>query len=82
MVLRSQWKRTYLKHENLHSDDEDDDDEADSRMSEDSCSSSTEREFEALKLKPEGGPKLFYRVLGEAKRIVLSVFLSLFPVFY
>ncbi len=41
-----------------------------------------EREFEALKFKPEGGPKLSYRVLGEAKRIVLSVFLSLFLVFY
>ncbi|KAK0436272.1 hypothetical protein EV421DRAFT_1908141 [Armillaria borealis] len=66
-VTVPQWKRTYVKHENLYSDDEDDDDEVESGISEDSCSSSTEREFEALKFKPEGGPKLFY--LEEAKQI-------------
>lgn len=69
-VAVAQWKRTYLKHENLHSDDEDDDDEAESGMSADLCSSSMEGEFEALKFKPERGLKLFYCVLEAVKQIV------------
>ncbi|KAK0185336.1 hypothetical protein F5146DRAFT_1228247 [Armillaria mellea] len=72
-VTVAQWKRTYLKHENLYSDDEDEDedeeDETESVMSEDLWSSSMERQFETVKVGPEGGSKLFYRVLDESKRI-------------
>ncbi len=80
-VTVAQWKRTYLKHKNLHSDDEDDDDEGESGMSVDLCSSSTEGEFEALKSKPECGPKLFYCVLEAVKQVVLSIFFSLLSIF-
>ncbi len=44
-VTVAQWKQTYLKHKNLHTDDEDDADEAESNMSEESCSSSMQREL-------------------------------------